>query len=375
MIASSRLRWSLCSLLALVAACGSHSSGTAGSPPGANPAPPASCNASAAADVEVASDDLNGFPPYAVAGCSLAYVSRAGELVLRDLGTGRETRLAAADERPRRPAVSAEIVAWEADLDGRSVVRVHSLASAAGTPDATVTVTGSFVAAGEPRVSGTSVVFTAWNTAPPLGESDVWLYEARTRDARLALGGAAQQRFADVSIGYIAVTDFSEDPDGRYDGDGSDLADILVLDRASGAITRRPLPGKQAFPMLAENGVLAYLEWNGIHPEPKLTGYVLKSGTVAGNPTADRTIAEVSYVSTDYARPAVIGSTVEWIANPDGQTVLYRAPADGSGSPAAVQGLEALRLFAPAPSLGFTVLATSPVAATELLPRLRAVSR
>jgi hypothetical protein len=128
--------------------------------------------------------------------------------------------------------------------------------------------------------------------------------------------------------------------------------------------------------MLADGGVLAYLDWSGIHPEPKFVGYSLRSGAVLGDPATDRTIADVIYASSDYARPAVVGGTLEWIANPDGRTTLYRAPADGSSPPLAVKGLEEFRLYAPSPtSAGFTVLAASRIGAAASLPRLRAVPR
>ena len=128
--------------------------------------------------------------------------------------------------------------------------------------------------------------------------------------AKLVLGGAGQQRFADVSTAFIAATDFSEDPDGRFDNDGKDLADITVFDRSTGTTTTRKSPGKQAFPMLADNGVLAYLQWSSIHPEPKLVDYELRTGKVLADPAADMHIAQVMYAGSDYARPAVVGMAV-----------------------------------------------------------------
>jgi hypothetical protein len=360
---------------ALGVACGGRadsapSSGTAGAP--SAPAPsssPTSCDASAAADIEVSSDDLKGFPPYAAAGCTLAYVSRTGELVVRDLATRVESVIAPAAERPRRPTASAELVAWEADDNGRSVVRVRS-------GGVVRTIEGAFVSAGEPRANGENVAFTGWNGPAPGDDSDVWLYDAKTADVRVVLGGPGQQRFADVSSAYVAATDFAEDPDGRFDNDGMDLADIVLFDRATGAVVKRHLAGKQAFPMLANDGVVAYLAWNGVHPEPKLVAYELRSGTALGDPLADVKVADVVYASSEYARPAVSAGTLEWIANPDGRTTLYRAPADGSSPPLAVKGLDDLQLYAPSPtSAGFTVLATSPVGSAVLAPRLRAVPR
>ena len=355
---------------ALALSCGGSTKDT---PAPGNLGPAPSCDPAAAKDVEVSGDDLNGFPPYAVAACTLVYVNGAGALVMRDLTSGGETSIAAASERPRRPAASAELIAWEADESGRSVVRVR----ASGVVR---TIPGAFASAGEPRASGTTVAFTAWKGPAATDDTDLWLYEARTGESRVVLGGPGQQRFGDISSKYVVASDFSEDPDGRFDDNKTDLADVIVLDRSSGAITSRHLPGKQSFPMLGDNDVLAYLDWAGIHPEPKLIGYELRTGSVLGNPTSDRTIARVEYVSSAYARPAVAGSTVEWIANPDGVTRLYRAPADGSSPPAIVRGLDDLRLYAPAPTTsgtvrGFTVLATARNGASDSLPRLLGVPR
>ncbi len=370
-----RSRLAIATILAvgLVAGCGSTSSGgaVAGSSgtSGAAGAPP-TCDASKADDLEVAGADRDGFPPYAVAACMLAYVNGAGDLRVRDLRSGTETTFAVAGEHPRRPAVSESVIAWEADENGHSVVRVR----ASGSADAR-TVTGSFVAAGEPRVSGAAVAFTAWNGPSDGDDTDIWLFDSATAETRLALGGAGQQRFADVSARYVVASDFSEDPDGRFDGNETDVADLLVLDRASGVVSARRLAGKQAFPILGENGTVAYLEWANIHPEPKLQAYAVKSGQLLGAPAADRTIATVQYVSTTYARPSLAGATLEWVANPDGVTRLYRAPVDGSAAADVVGGLEGLRLYAPASASGFTILAAAPKAVTPALPRLRAVAR
>lgn len=358
---------------------GSPSPAVTGNPPPVAPAP-ATCVAGAA-DIAVSSTDLNGFPPYAASGCSLVYVSSNGDLVVRDLASLAETVLAPKSEHPRRPTASAQLIAWEADLAGRAVVRVRK--TGGDTTTILTSSAGAFAASGEPRASGGSVAFTVWNGPAPTDDTDVWLYDAATDTTTLAIGGPGQQRFSDVSAKYVVASDFSEDTDKRFDNDGKDLSDIIVLDRASGILTTRRAPGKQAFPMITQVGsddVLAYLAWSGIHPEPKLTAYQLRGGPMLGDPAADKTIADVSYLSSDYARPAAVAGTIEWIANPNGRTILYRAPADGSAPPVAVNGLEDLHLYAPAPSSGgFTVVATLRATASsgtpEAVPRLRAVSR
>ncbi len=238
------------------------------------------------------------------------------------------------------------------------------------------TVPGAFASSGEPRTSGTSLVFTAWKGSAATDDTDIWFFDAKTNEARAVFGGAGQQRFADVNARYIVASDFSEDPDGRLDGNESDLADLVVFDRVTGAVTSRPLAGKQSFPILGEGDLLAYLDWGSIHPEPKLQAYELRTGRVVGDPTEDRAIAKVDYVSSSHARPALAGGTLEWIANPAGTTRLYRAPVDGSAAPLVVTGLDDLHLYAPAAVAGFTVLAVAAqTGGSDSLPRLRSVPR
>ncbi|MBS2014165.1 MAG: hypothetical protein JST00_14845 [Deltaproteobacteria bacterium] len=343
-------------------------------PVGTSPVPPAASCAAGFDDVVVASEDLNGYPPYAVEGCSLVYVSGSGDLVLRDLavrGAGGEQVLASAQERPRRPAISRALVAFEAEVRGARVVRIVPREPRG----AAYTIEGPFAMAGEPRVRGDAVVFTAWQATVERSDSDVWLHVAGTRETNLAIGGRGQQRFADVSEGVVVATDFSEDADGFYDGSGADLADITVLDRKTSRTTKRAAPGKQAFPMLGDGDLLAYLSWSTVHPEPKLVAYDLLVGSIFGPATADRKIASVTFMSSEYARPAVHGKMLEWVANPDGRTALHRAPLDGSAEPQRVNGLDGLQLFAPAPADGFTVLATSARGAVGGAPKLRSIGR
>ncbi len=77
----------------------------------------------------------------------------------------------------------------------------------------------------------------------------------------------------------MVASDFAEDAEGRFDGNETGL---VILDRASGIVTTRRLPGKPSFPSL---------DWAAIHPEPKLQAHAMKSGPVATDPGADRTIA------------------------------------------------------------------------------------
>jgi hypothetical protein len=321
----------------------------------------ATTSCAAAADgIGIDDRELAGYPSYAVEGCRVAYVAppadggSAGQLWLRDLAGGGETLIAPAAEAPRRPALSAFLLAWEATVSGKSVVRVlHD-----GT---TRTIEGPYEIAGEPRVTSDAVVFTAWTGSDPKGDSDVFLYVPATGELTPVATGPGQQRFADVSDSYVAVSDFSEDPDGRYDG-AFDLSDIVVYDRASKLSTTRKLPDKQAFPLLAGGSLVAYLEWTraDVHPEPKFAAYHLKVGSVTGAPGLDRDVAEVLAKVPPYVRPAARGGVLEWVDSPDGSFRFWRAPADGTSAPVRAFGPVAQPLFAPAPSERFTLLATRP---------------
>ncbi len=333
------------------------------------------CSLDSATGIQVADEDLNGYPPYALMGCTLTYVSREGALVFRDLGTDEEMVVAPPADRPRRPAADGELLAWEALEQGRNVVRVRKGSEVR-------TVQGSFYLAGEPRVSGRTVVFTAWVGAED-GDSDVWLYEWDRNSAEPVLAGQAQQRFADVSADFVVATDFSEEgPTGRFDGNDTDLADLIVYARATKVVTRRPAPGKQAFPMLAAGQMLAYLDWNLVHPEPKLSLYDLRAGTVLGDYGSDRALVRVQNETLDYARPAVSGAVVEWISWDGDRTALERIDlANPSSVPVrALLAESGVSLHAPAPSqlpdgVGVTLVAASDVNAESLGARLRTVLR
>jgi hypothetical protein len=364
-----RLAAGLSSLLAL-SACAEHTERAEPSAgPGSPPGPPASCAPEAASGLVVKGEDLDGYPPYAVEGCALVYLREDGVLVHRDLTDGTETTMAGADEQPRRPAISAGLVAWEATAGGRSVVRVRRGLEVR-------TVSGDFEAAAEPRLRESSLVFTGFRAG---GDADVWLYDWDEDLATMVIGGPGEQRFADVSAAFVAATDFAEDPDGRYDGDGTDLADVVIYDRRTGALVTRRAPGKQAFPMLGSDGVLAYLEWVLVHPEPKLVAYDLKAGAPLERVSSDRTIAHVVNVTGTYARPALSGGVLEWVQASDGRTALHRAPASGAAPAQVALELPDAVLHAPALTTqaggGLTIVAATKAIASSRVPRLEVVRR
>lgn len=323
----------------------------------------------ASVDVEVAAEDLEVYPPYATSGCTLVYVARSGDLVLRDALTGAESSIAPASERPRRPSVTPYLVVWEATVSGKDVVRARR------REDDAVRTFDAHAAVREPRADGHSLLFTSFAALTPRADTDVWILDGWNAEPRLLLGGAGQQRFAELSATHAAVSDFSEDPDGAFDDTETDLADVVVIDRATGAETRRRAAGKQAFPVLLDGGLLAYLSWSGIRPEPKLLSYELRAGAIAGDPATDRLVVKVDSAAARWVRPSAHGNVLEWVeAGTDGSR-LFRAPVDGSVPPREVPGLAGVRLGAPIAAASFTLVATTPVAGDVRTPRLRALGR
>jgi hypothetical protein len=280
------------------------------------------------APVAVAANDELGYPPYSMRACRLAYVDASShDLVLRDLTTGAETTLDKAENKPRRPSVASDVVAWEATLPNASftndVVRV-----AYAEHVATLDLPSGYSSAREPAVAKGVVVFSAFKGDPNAAfsaDSDVFAYDLATKKLSPVATGPAQQRFAAVSDSMIAVTDFSEDPKGYFSGDGSDLADIGVYDRAAQAYTVRKHPGKDAFPAIVSGDVLAYLHWGDVHPEPKLEAYSVYSARIAGDPSTDVRIADVTK-ATRFLRPSASAGRIEWVTiDQSAESILWRS--------------------------------------------------
>jgi hypothetical protein len=316
---------------------------------------PSTCQATTAEGVAVAATDpyggqpyALGYPPYAIDGCKLAYIADGvGELRLRDLATGADTVIAPAGELPRRPTIAGDLVAWEATVDGKSVVLAGGH-----------TIAGAFDHAGEPRAADDAVIFTGWLSADEKGDTDVLLYTPSSGALTVLGTGPGQQRFADVSATHAAWSDFAEDPDGTFDDNGNDVADLVVLDRGTMTAVTRKRPGKQAFPALGADGRIAYLDWPLVHPEPKFAEYELRIGDVAGDGASD---AHVDYITTQvpYMRPAARGDRLEWVSSSLGGPTLMRRSADLASPAETVQVFQGLTVFGPSAAVGITLVGAS----------------
>ena len=324
---------------------------------GAAGAPELGCSAEAVAGIDVFSAgwDPLGYPPYAIDGCTLVYIAPAaggGALHRRDLATGVDTLLEVAAKHPRRPALAGSVIAWERDgeADGSSGVSVQLT-----EPE---TRTRLFEQAGEPRAAGDAVVFTKFLGAGPGGDTDVFLYDVASDTTSPIASGPGQQRFADVSTTHVALTDFSEDPQGAFNESGS-ISDVIIVDRKSGQATPRKAPGKQAFPLLGSDGLVVYLEWGAVHPEPKFGEFWLKAGNIAAPVTADFNVKQDGPVSTNpaYVRPSLHGVHVDFIDMPGQTAQLFRSTLGASSKPVAVTIENAATLLGPASADWLTLVA------------------
>jgi len=312
--------------------------------------------------------DPLGYPPYALDGCLLVYVAPeddGGSLHLRDLATGDDLELEPAESRPRRPALSGELIAWEIGDGSQSQVRVSYQGSVQ-------TLTGAFDHAGEPRVAADAVVFTAFLGPNPTDDTDVYLYDVGNDELAPVALGAGQQRFADVSATHVAVTDFSEDPRGYFD-QAESIADLVIIDRQSGVATPRKRAGKQAFPLLGSDDALVYLDWGAVHPEPKFSQFGLRAGVLGAPLDADYDVKPEG-IRTDvaYLRPSLRGQNIDFVDTQAGVIGLYRFTLGSQQPPTPIPIVGSPQLFGPVATDAMTLIAT-PLAGQTLA--LKAVAR
>jgi hypothetical protein len=322
-----------------------------------------------ARDIVVSGVDRAGYPPYAISGCALLYVARDGSLRLRDLTSGAEEQIAAAADAPSRPSLAgpaaepARVVTWESGA--MQAVRVRFAGES-------TLVRGAYHHTGQPRAASDTVVLSGWVDSDPGGDSDVLLYAPESKALTVVGGGPGQQLFADVSDSHVVYSDFSEDSDGRFDDNGADLADLVLVDRKTGARLVHPRGGKQAFPLLTRRGSIVYLDWASSHPEPKLSAYAIAVWRASGG-ADDLQLATVQTLPP-YVRPSVWGDSVEWVERPaSGDERLMRVALQGGQPAQVVFSMPGTQLFATASSAEGTLMAAT--TSTEPDPRLRSVAR
>jgi hypothetical protein len=320
-------------------------------------------------DLAVSTVDALGYPSFALSRCSLVYIATDGSLRLRSLDRGDEEELAPAHERPTRPSIAGsdaradELIAWESARDSAVRVRYRGVTESLRT---------DYARSGQPRVCADAVVFSAWVDGGSAADADIVLYEPATRAFSKIAEGPGQQLFPDVSPSHVAYSDFAEDEDGRFDDDGEDLANVVLVRRATGERRELTLAGKQAFPLLLDGGQLVYLSWvRGTHPEPKLSAYALMAWDLAAE---DPTLLADIETYPPYVRPSSYGDTVEWIVRPlSGDERLMRMRVRADTTPQLAFSQPKLALHATASTRDATVLAT--IEAEQTTPKLRAVAR
>lgn len=299
-----------------------------------------------------------GYPSYAIDGCHLVYLAPgeggmgSGALKLRDLATGDEQTIEGASEAPRRPTIAGDVIAWEATVNGAPGVRVKG-----ATGDA-ITIAGAFDHAGEPRAAEDAVVFTGWLGPNDTDDTDIYLYRPATKELTAVSPAPKQQRFADISATHLAWTDFSADASGYYKDaySPSDEADVVLFDRATSVTTTRHRQGKQAFPILGATGKVAYLDWVGVQPEPKLDGYALQIANL-GDPVESDALVGRIFTPTIHVRPVARGALLEWVGTSESnQTQMLRRAADLVTPAVPLPGLVGAQLVGPTASDAITLV-------------------
>ena len=297
--------------------------------------------------------DPLGYPPYALEGCSLVYVAPdagGGALHFRDLSSGDDFELEPAASQPRRPALAGGVIAWEVGELARSQVRVRYAGDIR-------TLSGPFDHAGEPRAAADAVVFTAFLGPNATDDTDVYLYRVETEELTGVAMGPGQQRFADVSLSHVAVTDFSEDPAGVFDEFAS-IADVVIVDRALGTAITRKRDGKQAFPLLNDEGGIAYLDWGAVHPEPKFSQFGLRAGKLSNSPDVDIDVTPAP-IHTDpaYVRPSLHGQHLDFVDTQAGVIGLYHYTLESGRAAALTPIAGSPQLFGPVAADALTLIA------------------
>lgn len=256
--------------------------------------------------------DPLGYMPFAEDGCGLVYVSGQDRRLYRlAFDTGERVELESLS-RPTRPSARDGLVAWEAvDAAGRGVVRVRV---GGGEP---ITIPGAYTRAFEPRVGVDAVVYTFTRDDPERDDADldVAVFTPSTRTVAVVGGGPGQQRFGALGRGRVAYTDFAEDPTGVFSRTEPRAADVVVVDLATGERTVRSAPGKQAFPLIDDDGLLLYTDFGAVHPEPKFGTYSIKVGRFNAPVASDRVVHERPTIgsATPWIQPALGQGFVSWV--------------------------------------------------------------
>jgi hypothetical protein len=227
-----------------------------------------------------------------------------------------------------------------------------------GATGAAVTLAGAFDHAGEPRAAEDAVVFTGWLGPKDTDDTDIYLYRLATKELTAVSPAPKQQRFADISATHLTWTDFSGDASGHYKDQYSstDEADVVLFDRATSVATERHRPGKQAFSILGAKGKVAYLDWVGVQPEPKLDGYALQIANL-GDPVESDALVSQIFTPLIHVRPVARGELLEWVGTSEGgQTQMLRRAANLVTPAIPLPGLAGMTLVGPTASDAITLV-------------------
>jgi hypothetical protein len=101
---------------------------------------------------------------------------------------------------------------------------------------------------------------------------------------------------------------------------------------------------------------VAYLDWVGVQPEPKLDGYSLRIANLGAPVETDALVSDI-YSPFIHVRPAARGALIEWVGTPPNQgSQMLRQAADLATPAVVLPGLDGVQLVGPTASDAITLV-------------------
>ncbi len=246
------------------------------------------------------------------------------------------------------PTLSGDTVVWADDRDGTS--RLHSWDFTTGEESILLEeIPGEMRA---PHLDDVELVWVIQTNPDDARTADIWHWTLGSdpTSATALTSDNAEQDHPFVKDGLVVWSDYSADPDGFYTVEADpneNNADIIGYDlalKASFLVTDDP--SKQLRPAI-EDGVVVWLDWRGIQPQPKYAEFALYTRDMK-TMGPEIKIAVSSWAHPElWERPFIHDGHVAWIAEDptgsNGVTELFMSAVSATAAEAP------LRLHAGAP--------------------------
>ena len=246
------------------------------------------------------------------------------------------------------PTLSGDTVIWADDRDGTS--RLHSWNFSSGEESVLLEALDGEMRA--PHLDGDDLVWVAQADPEDPRTADIWHWELGSdpTSAKALIADDAEQDHPFVKDGLVVWSDYYADPQGFYTVEAdpnANNADIRGYDlalKATFLVTDDP--SKQLRPAI-EDGVVVWLDWRGIQPQPKYAEFALYTRDMK-TMGPEIKVAVSSWAQPElWERPFIHDGHVAWIAEDPtastGVTELFMSAvsATAAGTP--------MRLHAGAP--------------------------